>query len=305
VSLGLVRLAIGQRLLTQIDRFTSSVPEQVNLAIELTGSLRRWQEWLGWSAESRSELEDLALALSDWVRLHVADILQEAVDYGWMVPWLTLAPILSFLLLTQFATFRRSTLRVLPRGHLRWRGGEFLQEVNSVLAGYVRAQLLSCLIVAVMLSAGLATLRVPYALLIGVAGGALEFVPLIGPVATALLTVGLVRGPRLLVVLIFLVAVRVVQDTVVYPRLIGRRVHLPAVAVLLAVWLGAVSTGILGVLLAVPVVAVGAVAFRHWRDYRDIERLVRAHSQAREAAGTALELTEPDAQRVADGKPRE
>jgi predicted PurR-regulated permease PerM len=292
--------------LAQIDRFTSSVPEQVNLAIELTGSLRRWQEWLGWSADSRSELEDLALALSDWVRLHVADILQEAVDYGWMVPWLALAPILSFVLLTQFATFRRSTLRVLPRGHLRWRGGEFLQEVNSVLAGYVRAQLLSCLIVAVVLSAGLAILRVPYALLIGVAGGALEFVPLIGPVATALLTVGVVRGPRLLAVLVFLVAVRVLQDTVVYPRLIGRRVHLPAVAVLLAVWVGAVSTGILGVLLAVPVVAVGAVAFRHWRDYRDIERLVRAHGQAREGAGAAtLDLTGSDAQRVADGKPRE
>jgi hypothetical protein len=33
----------------------------------------------------------------------------------------------------------------------------------------------------------------------------------------------------------------------------------------------------------VPLVAVGAVAFRHWRDYRDIERLVRAHAAAAEA----------------------
>jgi hypothetical protein len=37
-------------------------------------------------------------------------------------------------------SFQRSALRVLPRGHLRWRGEEYLRDVNSALAGYVRAQ---------------------------------------------------------------------------------------------------------------------------------------------------------------------
>jgi predicted PurR-regulated permease PerM len=59
--------------------------------------------------------------------------------------------------------------------------------------------------------------------------------------------------------------------------------------VLLAVWAGASVGGILGVLVAVPVVAVAAVAVRQWRDYRAIEGLVRDHAGARVAAGT-----EPD-----------
>lgn len=278
------RVALGERLLGQVSQFTTNMPSQVGLAIQLTSSLERWQRWFGWSGTSSSRLEAAALALSDWVRLHVAEVLVDAIDYLWLGPWMVLVPVLSFLLLTQFGAFRRSTIRVLPRGHLRWRGLEFLEQVNGVLAGYVRAQVVSAAIVAAVCGIGYAILQVPYALLLGAATGLLEFVPLLGPIAVALLLAGLVHGRHLLVVLIFLVGVRVFQDTVVYPRLMGRQVHLPPVAVLAAVWAGATLGGILGVLLAVPVVAVGAVAFRQVRDYREIQELLARAEEERTPA---------------------
>jgi predicted PurR-regulated permease PerM len=276
----LARLLIGDRLTMQVVRFSASVPSHVDEALRRTSSLARWQEWFGLTGDATTTLGGIALWLSDWVRLHVAEILADALDYRWVLPWLALVPVLSFLLLVEFGAFRRSTLRILPPGHLRWRGSEFLAQVNSVLAGYMRAQVLSSLIVGFVMATGLALLQVPYALLVGTAAGVAEFVPLVGPVAAALLAAGLVRGARLVVVLVFFVVVRVVQDTVVYPRLMGRRMHLPAPAVLLAVWLGATLGGILGVLAALPAVGVAAVAVRQWRDYRAVERLVRAHEHA-------------------------
>ena len=62
---------------------------------------------------------------------------------GWVVfiPWLVLIPILSFFLLKDADTFRRSALHMLPRGRWRWRGDEFFQDVNSTRAAYTRAQL--------------------------------------------------------------------------------------------------------------------------------------------------------------------
>jgi predicted PurR-regulated permease PerM len=143
------------------------------------------------------------------------------------------------------------------------------------------------MIVGVIAAAGLAVIKVPYALLIGLAAGVLELIPVIGPIAAGLLAAGLVRGGQLVAVVVFLVAVRVFQDTMIYPRLMGRRVHLPALAVLLAVWIGATMGGILGVLVAVPVVSVGAVAVRQWRDYRQIERLVRDHTRSQIGAESA------------------
>src|SRR5262249_43046861 len=72
------------------------------------------------------------------------DDLIEAAAYA---RWLAVAPVLAFFLLTAAPGFQRSALRVLPRGHLQWRAEEYLRDVNSALAGYVRAQSAAGLIV--------------------------------------------------------------------------------------------------------------------------------------------------------------
>jgi len=61
----------------------------------------------------------------------------------------------SFMLLTSAPSFQRSALRVLPRGHLQWRGEEYLRDVNSALAGYVRAQTAAGLLVGLVLAGNL------------------------------------------------------------------------------------------------------------------------------------------------------
>jgi predicted PurR-regulated permease PerM len=273
-------VTLGARVIAEAGWFGQGIASQVETAVQSTGSFERWQQWLGWSHVSTTTPGAVALWLSDWVRVHVAEVLTDALDYRWVLPWLALVPAISFLLLSQFATFRRSTLRVLPPGHVRWRGSELLVQVNGVLAGYVRAQAISALFVAAVSMAGFALLRVPYAFAMGAVAGVLEVVPLVGPIAVALLVVGLVEGVQLVGVLVFLGIVRVLQDGFLYPRLAGRGVHLPALGILSAVWIGATVGGILGVLLAVPVVGVGAVAFRQWRDYHQIEQLVRHHGRS-------------------------
>ena len=64
------------------------------------------------------------------------------------VKWLAVPPVIAFLLLAYTPGFRQSALNTLPHGHLRWRGDEYLSDVNSALAGYVRAQLTAGTLVA-------------------------------------------------------------------------------------------------------------------------------------------------------------
>jgi predicted PurR-regulated permease PerM len=80
---------------------------------------------------------------------------------------------------------------------------------------------------------------------------------------------------HVLAVLAFLIVFRGVQDYVVYPRLIRRGMHLSSVAVIVSIWCGAALNGAAGVVLAIPVAGFLSVSFRHWREYRAIERLVR------------------------------
>ncbi len=163
---------------------------------------------------------------------------------------------------------------MLPRGHLQWRGEEYLHDVNSALAGYIRAQAAAGVIVGLLCVGGFVLIGVPSAVSLGVAAGILELVPGIGPVTTMLIAVTQ-AGDRALAVIAFLVALRVVQDTLVYPRLIRHGMHLSTPAWSSACGRGAVLGGAGGVVLALPVAGFLSVSLRHWREYRAIERLVR------------------------------
>jgi len=198
---------------------------------------------------------------------------------GWIayIPWLVLIPVLSFFLLKDVDTFRRSALQMLPRGRWRWRGDEFFQDINSTLASYIRAQLMACLFVGVVCTIGFSVLGVPNPLALGVIAGVFEFVPLVGPLLVAVVAAAAAvlhgGGFSALLVLAFLIGLRIVEDYIVYPRLIGQGIHLHPLAVIVAILAGAELAGVAGIFLAIPVVAILTVSYRHWLEHRGSEGL--------------------------------
>jgi predicted PurR-regulated permease PerM len=198
---------------------------------------------------------------------------------GWLayIPWLVLIPVLSFFLLKDVETFRRSALQMLPRGRWRWRGDEFFQDINSTLASYIRAQLMACVFIGVVCTLAFTLLGVPNPLALGVIAGVLEFVPLVGPLVVAVVAAAaaVLHGGSFLafMVLGFLAVLRIVEDYIVYPRLIGQGIHLHPLAVITAILAGAELAGVAGIFLAIPVVAILTVSYRHWLEHRGSEGL--------------------------------
>src|SRR5229473_1216942 len=200
------------------------------------------------------------------------------------LPWLVLIPILSFFFLKDADAFRRSALAMLPRGRIRWRGDEFFQDVNSTLAAYIRAQLTACLLIGAVSSLGFALIGLPSPLVLGIMSGMLEFVPLVGPLTVAILAVLLALlhsgWVMALVVLAFLGVMRVVQDYMIYPRIIGVGIHLHPLAVILAILAGAEIAGVAGIFLAIPVIAILTVTYRHWLEHRGSETIAEVLEEA-------------------------
>jgi predicted PurR-regulated permease PerM len=193
------------------------------------------------------------------------------------LPWLVLVPILAFFFLKDADAFRRSALMMLPQGRIRWRGDEFFQDINSTLAAYIRAQLIACLIIGSICTLGFALIGVRYALVLGVIAGLLEFIPLLGPLVVAIMAAtvaGFDSGAKLAAVVFFLGALRIVQDYVLYPRIIGSGIHLHPLAVILAILAGHEIAGVAGIFLAIPVIAVLTVTYRHWLEHRGSAGLV-------------------------------
>jgi predicted PurR-regulated permease PerM len=230
------------------------------------------------------------------VSLTVSEVLGSMAGWLIYIPWLVLIPILSFFFLKDAETFRRSALQMLPKGRWRWRGDEFFQDVNRTLAAYIRAQLTACLFIGVICALGFTVLGLPSPLVLGLIAGVFEFIPLVGPLAIALIAAVaalLHAGPfSALIVLLFLGVLRVVQDYFVYPRLIGQGIHLHPLAVIIAILSGAELAGVAGIFLAIPVVAILTVLYRHWLEHRGSEGLADLLEPAPSAAVEELATTE-------------
>ena len=131
--------------------------------------------------------------------------------------------------------------------------------IDLKLGAYVRGQLLLIGFVAVVLSALFWLIGLPYWLLVGVFAGVVEIVPVIGPLAAGALAVavGLTVSPGVAIAAgLAVLAVRLLEDYVVIPRVLGEAVGLSPLLVLVSVSTTALLFGEFTVLLAIPLAAV-------------------------------------------------
>jgi len=131
--------------------------------------------------------------------------------------------------------------------------------IDLRLGAVIRTKMLLVLMTASILSLAFWAIGLPYFLLVGVFAGIVEILPVIGPLIAGLTAVaaGLTVSWQLgLAAAIVIYGLRIVQDYVINPRLFGRAVHLPPLAVLLAVSAVALLLGPWWVPLAIPLTAV-------------------------------------------------
>jgi predicted PurR-regulated permease PerM len=133
--------------------------------------------------------------------------------------------------------------------------------IDFKLGAVIRTKLLLVVITSTVLSFAFWVIGLPYFLLVGVFAGMVEILPVIGPLVAGLTAVaaGLTVSWQLgLAAAIVVYGFRIVQDYVINPRLFGRAVHLPPLAVLVAVSAVALLLGPWWVPLAIPLTAVVA-----------------------------------------------
>lgn len=134
------------------------------------------------------------------------------------------------------------------------------------LVGYVRATFVVALVDAVGVGAGLAILGVPLALPLASLVFLGAFIPLVGAVVSGLLAVAIALIAKgvvsALITLGVIIAVNQLESHVLQPLVMGRAVSIHPLAVVLGISAGAVSAGIVGALLSVPMIAFADRAVR-------------------------------------------
>jgi len=187
---------------------------------------------------------------------------------GWLATIL-LVPVVLFYLLQDWHAIVARANRLVPR---RWQGktGSMTQEVDSLLAQYLRGQLLVMLVLAIYYSTGLAIAGFDVALPVGIITGLLVFIPYVGfglglglALIAAMLQFSGWHG--LIAVAIVYGIGQVLESFILTPRLVGERIGLHPLVVIFALMAFGQLFGFVGILLALPCSAIMSVVVKHVR----------------------------------------
>lgn len=260
-ALTMIGVMIAQPLVAQVSRLLVDLPALVETAGRYAAQVP--EEW-------RALFEEQARSLQQTVLDRIYKGASTAVGLLPHLVELFLVPVLAYYFVADAQNLRQECFTFLPR-RAHPLTTRLLADFGKVLDGYVRGQLILCLIAAVAVTAGLAAARVGFAVTLGLFAGATRAIPIVGPVFGAVPIVIVVLGQwgviPALVVTGLLTALHLLESKLLMPKLIGDRVNLHPVTVIVALLAGKAWYGLLGMLIATPIAALVKVIILHSREY--------------------------------------
>ena len=245
----------------QSRQFAEDFPGFFNSArTTVEGWIARYAELI--PVEVRDQVEE---TLSDAGGI-VGDAVGRVVSKTWavisgsfaLVLGLATAPVLVFYLMKDSGIIRASLYVPFPAA-LRPYLKDLLDIAERTLGGYIRGQLTLGLIVGVVVTAGLLILGVPFPFILGIVAALTELVPVIGPWigGAAGVLVTLATAPHLVPwVILLYVAVQLLENTLLVPRIQADTLNLHPVALILVIVVASHFFGLWGVILGPPLVAM-------------------------------------------------
>lgn len=247
---------IGTVIASQSNSLTKSVVETFNELSDWlqNGPLRLDQSWFQWD-EWVKRIQQFVTDSQEMLTQYATDI---GAQVGHFLAGLAITLFALFFFLHDGRGIFSFLLKFVP-ARVRARVDFASQRGWKSLSSYVRATIVVALVDALGVLAVALALQVPLAPALAALVFLGAFIPIVGAfvsgfvaVGVALVAVGWVQG---LIMLAGIILVMQIEGHVLQPLLLGRAVKLHPLAVLLAIAIGLIVSGIVGALIAVPVLA--------------------------------------------------
>lgn len=227
-----------------------------------------------WPAGIHERIEDGINGIEVWLDNVLAGTMTFLMDIVNSILTIAVIPFIAFYMLKDFDVMKRAAWYLTPR---QWRqpGTRFLHDVDKSLGSYIRGQLIVCLVIGVLSSVFFWIAGIKYSLLLGAIVGITNVIPYFGPIIGAVPAVIIAATMSVKMVLISLVIVfslQFLEGNILSPLIVGKSLHMHPLMIMFALLAGGEIGGILGLILAVPVLVVLRAALIHAKDHIILER---------------------------------
>ena len=207
--------------------------------------------------ENFSEMQRNILRFSQNIIIYLSGTVS-SITFG-----IVIIPLILFYLLRDIIIFKENLYNFVSKKN-KEEFKKIIEKIDSIISGFIRGRLVICTIVGVIIGVGLYFLNLKFAFIIGIISEVLNFIPYLGPIVGLFLALIFALGQPwwiLLLIIILFVFANQVEAMYLNPTILGKELGLHPLTVIFSMLVCGQILGILGVLIAVPLVAILKVLF--------------------------------------------
>lgn len=238
---------------------------------------KQYQRWLDyvqsetstWPDGIQSQLEERIDGIEAWLTGLVAVVLATVMKFMNSLLLVAIIPFVSFYLLKDITKVKKFLWQLTPK---KWRDSaiSFSRDVDESLGGYIRGQLLVCLIIGGLSALTLWLIGMKYPLILGLIIGVTNVIPYFGPIIGAVpaaIVASTISVNMMIYVVIMVIVLQFLEGNILSPLIVGKSLHMHPLFIMGALILGGEVGGVIGMIVAVPFSAVVKVAILHGRTH--------------------------------------
>lgn len=254
-------------VLAQIKDLTENIPVFAEQYMKMVDKIQDRTE--AWPDGMRDRIDTGIVAVETKLNQALSRILNGIVHLINSIVIFAIIPFIVFYMLKDYQLMKKMVWYLTPRA---WRkqGVLFLRDVDESLGDYIRGQLLVCVLIGVISAALFWVTDMKYPLLLGFICGVTNVIPYFGPVIGAIPAViisAAISGKMVLISLAIIFVLQFLEGNILSPLIVGKSLHMHPLFIMFALLTGGEIGGVLGLILAVPILSVVKVAVIHAKEH--------------------------------------
>lgn len=245
-------------LIREFSGLAETIPEHTGRIQQVLTGLERHYERLALPPIIREALDENLNRLTQAAQAAIGGVVDALIGLFAHTLTIIIVPVLAFYMLLDLPLFRRHMEILLPPLS-RGESMAYLREIDRVLSGFIRGQLLVSGIVGSLTGVFLALIGVPFSFVLGLLAAVTNIIPYFGPFlgsAPGIIIAGSVSFPLAVKTMLVYAIIQQIEAAVLVPRIVGMTVGLHPLGLVFALLVGGTYFGVGGLLLAVPAAGI-------------------------------------------------
>jgi predicted PurR-regulated permease PerM len=263
-------------LQNELQDLAASLPEYTKKITHFAEYLERDYRRFNLPGGVRKALDENIAQLQKSLTINLEKLSQYLMAFFYQAFAFLLVPLYVFYLLRDHVLLKKRLLELIPPSS-RHNTEAALQEIDQTLGAYIRGVFIVSFSVGAMIYIGLLFFDVKFALFFGVINALTNIIPYFGPLigAVPVVLIVLLQSPALFwKVVLWITLVQQIESQFIAPQVFGRSLGFHPLTVIIALLLGGIYMGFLGLVVIIPLLAILRIIFHHF--YPLIKQVIKA-----------------------------